>query len=142
MRHTLELSETTYQLLAALAAHQQRPLEEMLRLCLRAYEERCDQQANHQMRAEGLLLPFPTAAQLAAANEDFEPEPIAGKPLSEMMLAERRSWRRFVAAHTPRQGRGAGRQLPGRHPLPLPRSGDPVPPKNIETFYYGHRKTS
>jgi hypothetical protein len=42
------------------------------------------------MLAEGLLLPLPTADQLAAADDDFEPEPIAGKPLSEMILEDRR----------------------------------------------------
>lgn len=39
MRTMLELSEETSQQLATLAAYQQRPLEEMLRLCLRAYEQ-------------------------------------------------------------------------------------------------------
>jgi hypothetical protein len=39
MRKVLELSEETYQQLATLAASQQRPLEEMLRLCLLAYEQ-------------------------------------------------------------------------------------------------------
>src|SRR5262249_56542964 len=39
MRKVLELSEETYQQLATLAAAQQRPLEEMLRLCLLAYEQ-------------------------------------------------------------------------------------------------------
>ena len=39
MRKVLELSEETYQQLTTLAASQQRPLEEMLRLCLLAYEQ-------------------------------------------------------------------------------------------------------
>ena len=39
MSKVLELSEETYQQLATLAAYQQRPLEEMLRLCLLAYEQ-------------------------------------------------------------------------------------------------------
>ncbi len=90
MSHTLELSDTTYQLLAELAEHQQRPLEEMLRICLLAHEERCYQQAHQQMLAEGLLLTLPTADQLAAADDDFEPEPIPGKPLSEIILEDRR----------------------------------------------------
>jgi hypothetical protein len=90
MSTTLELSDTTYQLLADLAEHQQRPLEEMLRICLLAYEERCYQQAHQQMLAEGLLLPLPTADQFAAADDDFEPEPIPGTPLSEIILEDRR----------------------------------------------------
>jgi len=90
MSTTLELSEATYQLLADLAQHQQRPLEEMLRICLLAYEERCYQHAHQQMLAEGLLLPLPTPDQLAAADEEFEPEPIPGTPLSEIILEDRR----------------------------------------------------
>jgi hypothetical protein len=39
MRTMLELSEETSQQLATLAAYQQRPPEERLRLCLRAYEQ-------------------------------------------------------------------------------------------------------
>ena len=39
MGKVLEVSEETYQQLADLAKHQQRPLEEMLRLCLLAYGE-------------------------------------------------------------------------------------------------------
>jgi|SoiMetStandDraft_2_1073263.scaffolds.fasta_scaffold209836_1 hypothetical protein len=51
MSEVLELSEETYRLLADVAKQQQRSLEEMLYICLLAYEERCSQQADHQMLA-------------------------------------------------------------------------------------------
>jgi hypothetical protein len=51
MREVLELSKETYNLLADVAKQQQRSLEEMLRIGLLAYEERCAQQPEHQMLA-------------------------------------------------------------------------------------------
>jgi hypothetical protein len=89
----LELSEETSQQLATLAAYQQRPLEEMLRLCLRAYEQYQYHLVHQQMVAEELLEALPPLRALGAADEaddDFEPEVIPGKPLSEIMLEERR----------------------------------------------------
>jgi hypothetical protein len=61
----------------------------MLRICLVVYEEHCFQQAHQQMLADGLLLPLPILCQAAAAGDDFEPEPIPGKPLSEIILEDR-----------------------------------------------------
>ena len=46
MGKVLELSEETYHQLADLAEHQQRTVEEMLRLCLAAYEEALYQRAH------------------------------------------------------------------------------------------------
>jgi hypothetical protein len=51
MSEVLELSEETYRLLADVAKQQERSPEEMLRLCLLAYEEHCSQQTDHQMLA-------------------------------------------------------------------------------------------
>ena len=138
MGKVLELSEDTYHQLADLAQHQQRTLEEMLRLCLAAYEESQYQQAHQQMVAEGLLVslpappltftPFPSPLPLLSPppppslppsppppppllppppplsplppppplpgeteeGDDFEPVEIPGKPLSEIILEERR----------------------------------------------------
>ena len=94
MRKVLELSEETYQHLATLAAYQQRPLEEMLRLCLLAYEQYQYHLVHQQMVAEGLLEALPPLRPLEAVNaaedDDFEPEVIPGKPLSEIILEERR----------------------------------------------------
>ena len=93
MNKVLELSEETYQQLATLAAYQQRPLEEMLRLCLLAYEQYQYHLVHQQMVAEGLLEALPPLRALDAAGEgddDFEPEVIPGKPLSEIILEERR----------------------------------------------------
>jgi hypothetical protein len=51
MSKMLELSEDTYQLLVDMTKQHQRPLEELVRICLLAYEERCYQQADQQMLA-------------------------------------------------------------------------------------------
>ena len=91
MGKVLEVSEETYQQLADLAHHQQRPLEEMFRLCLLAYEQYQYHLVHQQMVAEGLLEELPPLRALdAAEDDDFEPEVIPGKPLSEIILEDRR----------------------------------------------------
>jgi hypothetical protein len=94
MGKVLEVSEETYRQLADLAQHQQRSLEEMLRLCLLAYEQYQYHLVHQQMVAEGLLESLPPLHTLdvadEAADDDFEPEVIPGKPLSEIILEERR----------------------------------------------------
>ena len=93
MGKVLELSEDTYHQLTDLAQHQQRTLEEMLRLCLAAYEESQYQRAHQQMVAEGLLVSLPAPPLLPGETEegdDFEPVEIPGKPLSEIILEDRR----------------------------------------------------
>jgi len=93
MNKVLELSEETYQQLATLAAAQQRPLEEMLRLCLLAYEQYQYHLVHQQMVAEGLLETLPPLRALDvedAVHDDYEPEVLPGKPLSEMILEDRR----------------------------------------------------
>jgi hypothetical protein len=67
----------------------------MLRLCLLAYEQYQYHLVHQQMVAEGLLealLPLPVLDAVDEADDDFEPEVIPGKPLSDIMLEERRSW--------------------------------------------------
>ena len=59
MGKVLELSEETYQQLADLAQRQQRTVEDMLRLCLAAYEEALYERAHQQMLAEGVLVSMP-----------------------------------------------------------------------------------
>jgi hypothetical protein len=93
MGKVLELSEETYHQLADLAQHQQRTLEEMFRLCLAAYEEVQYQRADQQMVAEGLLVSLPAPPLLPGETDegdDFEPVEIPGKPLSEIILEDRR----------------------------------------------------
>jgi hypothetical protein len=93
MGKVLELSEETYHQLADLAQHQQRTLEEMLRLCLEAYEEAQYQRAHQQMIAEGVLVSLPVPPLLPGETEeddDFEPVEVPGKPLSEIILEDRR----------------------------------------------------
>jgi hypothetical protein len=93
MCKVLELSEETYHQLSDLAKHQQRTLEEMLRLCLEAYEEARYQQAHQRMIAEGVLVSLPEPPLLPGETEDdddFEPVDIPGKPLSEIILEDRR----------------------------------------------------
>ena len=60
MGKILELSEKTYHQLSDLAKHQQLTLEEMLRLCLDAYEEAQYQRVHQQMIAEGVLVSLPS----------------------------------------------------------------------------------
>ena len=93
MSKVLELSKETSQQLATLAAYQQRPLEEMLRLCLRAYEQYQYHLVHQQMVAEGsseALPPLHALDAVDAVDDDFEPEVIPGTPLSEIILEDRR----------------------------------------------------
>jgi hypothetical protein len=93
MGTVLELSEETYHQLTDLAQRLQRPVEDMLRLCLVAYEEALYQRAHAQMVAEGLLVTLPVPPVLPGETEDdddFEPVEIPGKPLSEIILEDRR----------------------------------------------------
>ena len=93
MGKVLELSEETYRQLTDLAQHQQRSLEDMLRLCLEAYEEVQYQQAHQQMLAEGVLVSLPVPPLLPGKTEDeddFKPMELPGKPLSEIILEDRR----------------------------------------------------
>src|SRR2546428_10790782 len=94
MGKVLEVSEETYQQFADLAQHQERSLEEMFRLCLLAYEQYQCHLVHQQMVAEGLLEELPPLRPLEAADEaeddDFEPEVLPGKPLSEIILEDRR----------------------------------------------------
>jgi hypothetical protein len=93
MDKVLELSAEVYHQLANLAQSQQRTLEEMLRLCLEAYEEAQYQRAHQQMIAEGVLVSLPAPPLLPGETEDeddFEPIEILGKPLSEIILEDRR----------------------------------------------------
>jgi hypothetical protein len=92
MGKVLEVSEEIYQQLAELARQQHRTPEEMLRVCLAAYEAACYERLHHHMMAAGLLEVVPTRP-LPPALEDFEPEAIPGPPLSESILEERRSCR-------------------------------------------------
>jgi hypothetical protein len=93
MSQVLELSDDTYQQLTDLAQRQRRPVEEMLRLCLAAYEEALYERAHKQMLADGVLVSLPAPPLLPGEteeDEDFEPLEIAGKPLSEIILEDRR----------------------------------------------------
>jgi hypothetical protein len=92
MSQVLELSDDIYQQFTALAEQQHRSPEEMLRLCLIAYETAQYQRMHAQMAAEGLLVTLPTPPLLPGETEDdddFEPVEIAGKPLSEIILEDR-----------------------------------------------------
>lgn len=90
MRKTLEVSEDIYQQFTTLAEQQHRTPEEMLRLCLQAYEHYQYHLVHQDMVAEGLLDALPRLLPLDAEEEDFAPEVIPGKPLSEIILEERR----------------------------------------------------
>ena len=92
MSKVLELSDNTYQQLTDLAQRQRRPVEDMLRLCLAAYEEALYERAHQRMLADGVLVSMPAPPLLPGEtdDEDFEPIEIAGKPLSEIILEDRR----------------------------------------------------
>jgi hypothetical protein len=90
MGQVLALSDETYQQFTALAEQQHRTPEEMLRLCLLAYEQYQYHLAHQDMVAEGLLEALPLLLPLDADDDDFEPEALPGTPLSDMILEERR----------------------------------------------------
>jgi hypothetical protein len=92
MSKTLDVSDDLYQQLTALAEQQHRTPEEMLRLCLQAYEQYLYHLVHQDMVAEGLLETLPLLRPLDAVEEDddFEPEVIPGTPLSEIILEDRR----------------------------------------------------
>ena len=93
MGTVLELSEETYHQLADLAQRQQRTVEDMLRLCLATYEEALYARAHQQMLADGVLVSMPAPPLLPGETEgddDIEPVELPGKPLSEIMLEDRR----------------------------------------------------
>jgi hypothetical protein len=93
MGTVLELSEETYHQLTDLAQRQQRPVDDMLRLCLAVYEAALYERANQQMLAEGILVTLPAPPLLPGEveeDDDFEPVEIAGTPLSEIILEDRR----------------------------------------------------
>jgi hypothetical protein len=92
MGTVLELSEETYHQLTDLAQRQQRTMEDMLRLCLAAYEEALYERAHQQMLADGVLVSMPAPPLLPGETEEDDVEPIElpGKPLSEIILEDRR----------------------------------------------------
>ena len=93
MSKVFELSDDTYQQLTDLAQRQRQPMEDMLRLCLVAYEEALYKRAHQQMLADGVLVSLPAPPLLPGEteeDEDVEPLEIAGKPLSEIILEDRR----------------------------------------------------
>ena len=87
MSKVLELSDDIYQQFTALAERHHRTPDEMLRLCVAAYETAQYQRMHAQMAAEGLLVTLPTPPPVP--DDDFEPEDIPGKPLSEIILEDR-----------------------------------------------------
>ena len=92
MGTVLELSEETYHQLADLAQRQQRTMEDMLRLCLAAYEEALYARAHQQMLADGVLVVMSAPPLLPGETEedDVEPVELPGKPISEIILEDRR----------------------------------------------------
>jgi hypothetical protein len=68
-------------------------VEDMLRLCLAAYEEALYERAHQQMLADGILVSMPAPPLLpgeTAEEDDMEPVELPGKPLSEIILEDRR----------------------------------------------------
>jgi hypothetical protein len=93
MGQVLALSEETYHQLVDLAQRQQRTEEEMLQLCLAAYEAALYERAHQQMLTDGVLVALPAPPLLPGETEeddDVEPVVLSGTPLSEIILADRR----------------------------------------------------
>lgn len=93
MSQVLTLSDDTYQQFTTFAKRHHRTPDEMLRLCLAVYEEALYQRAHAQMRADGILVELPAPPLLPGEveeDDDFEPVEIPGKPLSEIILEDRR----------------------------------------------------
>lgn len=88
MGNVLELSEDTYQRLIELAQRQRQTPEEIIRALLLDYENEQYRQANQRMFVQGVLTSLPTPQPVQ--EDDFEPESIPGKPLSEVIIEERR----------------------------------------------------
>jgi len=86
MGKVLELSEETHQRLVELARQQRRTPEEVIQEFLLDYESERYWRVNRQMLAQGILASLPTAQE----EEDFEPESMPGRPLSEIIIEERR----------------------------------------------------
>lgn len=87
MSQMLTLSDDTYQQFTTFAERHHRTPDEMLRLCMAAYETTQSERMHAQMVAEGLLVTLPTPS--AVPDDDFEPEDIPGKPVSEIILEDR-----------------------------------------------------
>ena len=87
MGSILELSEETQQWLMELAQQQHRTPEEVIREFLIDYQNEQYRQVNRQMLAKGILVSLP--ADQPMEEDDLEPEPIPGKPLSEIIIEER-----------------------------------------------------
>lgn len=88
MSDVLELSADTYQRLIELAQRERQTPEEVIRALLLDYENECYRQANERMFGQGLLTSLPTPQPIQ--EDDFEPESVPGKPLSEVIIEERR----------------------------------------------------
>jgi predicted transcriptional regulator len=88
MGKILKLADDTYQRLMELARRQHRTPEEIIRALLLDYENAKYRQVNQQMLAQATLTSVPTAQSMQV--NDFEPESIPGKPLSEIIIEERR----------------------------------------------------
>ena len=93
MDNVLVLPAETYHHLIDLAQRQRRPVEEMLRLCLAAYEAALYERAYQQMMAEGILVSLPAPPLLPGEPDDmddFEPVELPGQPLFEIIVEDRR----------------------------------------------------
>ena len=88
MGKAVELSDDAYRQLEALARKKKCTVAEMIRECVRAYEQAQYDRVHAQMEAEGLLTPRPPIDEISI--EDFDPEVISGKAVSDVILEDRR----------------------------------------------------
>jgi hypothetical protein len=88
MSKVLELSEETHHRLLELARQRRQTPEEIIRRFLIDYENAQYRQANQQMLAQGILASVPAAPSMG--EDDFEPESMPGKSLSEIIIEDRR----------------------------------------------------
>jgi hypothetical protein len=90
MGKMLEIADDLYQQLTTLAEQYHHTPEEMLRLCLLAYDQYHYHLAHQEMVAAGLLDALPLLRPLEADEEDIPLEVIPGQPLSDIIREERR----------------------------------------------------
>jgi hypothetical protein len=88
MGKVLELSETTYERLLALAQQRQCTLEELIHTFLVDYEQVQYYQANQQMLVQGILATIPRS--LCGSDAAFTPVELPDPPLSRTILDDRR----------------------------------------------------
>jgi len=87
MNRTIQLTDETYERLLAAAEERKQSPEAVIHDLLAVPDNQRYQRANEAMLAQGVLASIPKGE---GARDDSEPEGIPGRPLSELIIEERR----------------------------------------------------